>query len=149
MWGAIKFLIDVIVKWISKSILSSLPPEAQKTASLMGKIKNPFSIKKPGSGEPQNLREWLMGLLKETGKKVLEGTLRVFSIFGELLLYIAAFFAVGMILYALLSMFGAFKGKIVVDFEAFEELNKDESIYMDAQNTNELQKVYMQLVSET
>lgn len=55
----------------------------------------------------------------------------------------------GLMLSSMLSYFGAFNGRIAIDFEKFEEMNSDQSIYMDAQNTNELRKAYMQLVSET
>ena len=82
-------------------------------------------------------------------KHIIEAIKNFGGIILKVLIIVVMVSYAGLMLSAMMGIFGAFNGRITVDFDKFEEMNADQSIYMDAQNTNELRKAYMQLVSET
>lgn len=95
------------------------------------------------------LKEALLYAMWRTIQFFIAHGLPAVKIFLIILVIVVLFFSISMIIQASLGLFGSFKGAINIDFEAFQELNADESIYMDAQNTNGLREAYYKLVSET
>jgi len=102
----------------------------------------------------------IKGWIKEALQKIIEKFKSVLLKIGnaaeassDFLIVVICVVCIGTMLNAVMGVFGSlngpFSGKINIDFDKFEEMNSDTSIYMDAQNTNELRKAYMQLVSET
>ena len=153
--GYLWTIIQAIMKMIAKSLKSSLPPELRETLSFWEKLKNPFNFL-GNKNKKQQEESGIKGLIKKNLKKILQTFKKSLQVLGKILvscsdvlLIILAVVLIGVMLSAILGAFGAFNGKITVDFDKFEAMNADESIYIDAQNTNELRKAYMMLVSET
>lgn len=154
--GFLWVIVKAILKKFAELLQASMPPELRKPIDFIAKLKKPFNFLGTNTKEKQAAEKGIKGLIKRIMKMILKKFVSILKIIGkfcvacaEPLLIVLAVVLIGVMLTAILGAFGAFNGRINIEFDKFEELNADETIYMDAQNTNELRKAYMQLVSET
>ena len=149
--GFLLEIIKIILKKFYDLIQSSLPPEARKATSFIDKLRHPFNFIASEKKSPtkNKLMQKILAIVKKYFGKLIAAIGKVAFALSDVLIVVFAVVLIGVMLSAMLGAFGAFNGKITIDFDKFQELNSDESIYMDAQNTNELRKAYMQQVSES
>ena len=143
--GFLLEIIKIILKKFYDLIQSSLPPEARKATSFIDKLRHPFNFiaREKKSPTKNKLMQKILAIVKKYFGKLIEAIGKVAFALSDVLIVVFAVVLIGVMLSAMLGAFGAFNGKITIDFDKFQELNSDESIYMDAQNTNELRQAYM------